>query len=200
MRRRLWRSSMMKSISSSSLSSYSRGSLSLGGRACSTLGKTPWPSTAFADDAGELSPILSTLPKRGAFIRGVACVCAHISSPSSLPSSTPPSTRGVGRSGVPTTKRFAGATLRSSPFVARTDNFGFGVCAGESTVKPWRRLECGFGRGFCEGGCAGARKRCGEGVWEGIVTCASAALVQYEAEKEMGWGLVDMRATWRRGG
>lgn len=181
-RRRLCRSSVRKSISSSSSPPSSACSCPWSSASmflCSMLRKTLYPSrscsrscSASAEEDGELSSILSRCNSLGGFTRSVDCIFAHPSSALSLPLLL----FGALCFGA-TTKRFAGVTLRSSPAgvcASLEERTGLGVCA----VKPWRRPDCGFGFALCDVAGLGARKRCGDGVCDGIVVEAFGASVR----------------------
>jgi hypothetical protein len=64
------------------------------------------------------------------------------------------------------TKRLAGVTLlENDSLFSGASALGFGVW----TVYALRRLEGGFGFGFCADCCVGTKKRFGDGVYVGIV-------------------------------
>jgi hypothetical protein len=112
------------------------------------------------------SSMLSTLSNfLRSFGRGVECANASScgSSRCSLTTSC------VWRGGAKT-KRFAGVT-----FLNCSSGFGcmFFTDAGVCIARTLRRPDVGF-LVFCMEGGLGARKRCGEGVWVGIVRATSA--------------------------
>jgi hypothetical protein len=143
-------------------------------------------STALAEDDGELSSMLSILPKRGEFVRGVACACGHVSCSLLFPIVCS-SWRGVRAWDGPKMKRLAGVALGSSPLFVRPCRdavVGPGVWGGSCAVNPWRRFDCGFAFGFCNEGGAGAKKRRGEGVLVGIATSTWTLAVRGRYEEE----------------
>lgn len=62
------------------------------------------------------------------------------------------------------TKRFAGTNFLDSDSVVGSGFALLGCCV----ARALRRLDCGFGVGFCEEDGWGVKKRCGEGVCIGI--------------------------------
>lgn len=94
------------------------------------------------------------------FGSGVECVNVSSCASSRLSLATPIAGRGGAR-----TKRFAGVDFLNG-------SSGFGcvvfVDAGVWIASALRRPDWGF-FGFCVEGGLGAKKRCGEGVWVGIV-------------------------------
>lgn len=164
-RRLLLRSSITNRISSSSVS-FSRPSSSMG-MDDSTLGRTlRLPRSAeFAEDDGDVQSMLSALLSLG-FGRGVVRVSGLASSTRSLPLLLSPLFGGLRDEGDGTTNRFAGITRVASSVSSCAPRecraVGLGVCT-------WRRPDRSFCFGLWEAGGAGARKRCGEGVWSGIL-------------------------------
>lgn len=143
---------------------------------CSVLGMTPRPSwtSASAEDDGDAISMLSNLLNRGlglgVLCNGVVkasstCSCAVRRSP----------TFGVFRTeGDGTTKRFAGVTRLGSGTSSKLSREAIAVGLGVWAEATWRRPDCGFGLDFVAVGGAGARKRCGDGVCDGIVLLASS--------------------------
>ena len=94
------------------------------------------------------------------FGRGVECANASSCGSSRLSLVTSCVCRGDAK-----TKRFAGVS-----FLNCSSGFGcaFFIEAGVCIARALRRPDCGF-LVFCVEGGLGAKKRCGEGVWVGIV-------------------------------